>query len=59
MSEGRTAPLIDGRPARQGTLARLHRRGQRLMVTRAEQDEAQWVEGHLRPLAGRARTRSR
>jgi MinD-like ATPase involved in chromosome partitioning or flagellar assembly len=40
MRERRTAPLIDGRPASQSTLARLHRRGQRLMVTRAEQDEA-------------------
>jgi MinD-like ATPase involved in chromosome partitioning or flagellar assembly len=41
MRDGRAAPLIDGRPASQGTLAKLHRRGQRLMVTRAEQDEAQ------------------
>lgn len=41
MRERRPAPLIDGRPAGQSTLARLHRRGQRLMVTRAEQDEAQ------------------
>ena len=41
MREGRAAPLIDGRPARQGALAKLHRRGQRLTVTRAEQDEAQ------------------
>ena len=41
MRDGRTAPLIDGRRASQGTLAKLHRRGQRLVVTRAEQDEAQ------------------
>ena len=41
MREGRATPLIDGRRVHQGTLARLHRRGQRLLVTRAEQDEAQ------------------
>jgi MinD-like ATPase involved in chromosome partitioning or flagellar assembly len=41
MREGRAVPLIDGRPANRGTLARLHRRGQRLLVSRAEQDEAQ------------------
>ena len=40
MREGR-APLVDGRAVHQGTLARLHRRGQRLLVSRAEQDEAQ------------------
>jgi MinD-like ATPase involved in chromosome partitioning or flagellar assembly len=54
VSEGRTRPLIDGRPARQGTLARLHRRGQRLMVTRAEQDEAQ-LEQRLLAHAGVSR----
>jgi MinD-like ATPase involved in chromosome partitioning or flagellar assembly len=32
--------IVDGRPARQGALARLRRRGQRLMVSRAEHDEA-------------------
>lgn len=32
--------FVDGRPARQGALARLRRRGQRLMVSRAEHDEA-------------------
>jgi MinD-like ATPase involved in chromosome partitioning or flagellar assembly len=32
--------LVDGRPAPQGALARLRRRGQRLMVSRAEHDEA-------------------
>ena len=41
MREGQAAPLVDGRRVHQGTLARLHRRGQRLLVTRAEQDEAQ------------------
>ena len=34
------AVLLDGRPAPQGALARLRRRGQRLLVSRAEQDEA-------------------
>jgi MinD-like ATPase involved in chromosome partitioning or flagellar assembly len=34
------AVLVDGRPAPQGALARLRRRGQRLLVSRAEQDEA-------------------
>jgi MinD-like ATPase involved in chromosome partitioning or flagellar assembly len=46
MTNGRPAPLVDGRPARRGTLARLRRRGQRLLVTRAEQDEAE-LERHL------------
>jgi MinD-like ATPase involved in chromosome partitioning or flagellar assembly len=32
--------IVDGRPAPQGAFARLRRRGQRLMVTRAEHDEA-------------------
>jgi cellulose biosynthesis protein BcsQ len=32
--------LVDGRPAHQGALARLRRRGQRLTVSRAEHDEA-------------------
>ena len=32
--------IVDGRPAPRGALARLRRRGQRLMVSRAEQDEA-------------------
>jgi MinD-like ATPase involved in chromosome partitioning or flagellar assembly len=32
--------VVDGRPARQGAVARLRRRGQRLMVTRTEHDEA-------------------
>lgn len=51
MRQRRAAPLIDGRPAGQSTLARLHRRGQRLMVTRAEQDEAQ-LELRLQSRAG-------
>lgn len=41
MRDRRAAPHIDGRPARRGPLATLHRRGQRLLVSRAEQDEAQ------------------
>jgi MinD-like ATPase involved in chromosome partitioning or flagellar assembly len=41
MTEGRRAALVDGRPARRGTLARLRRRGQRLLLSRAEQDEAE------------------
>ena len=41
MTDGRPAALVDGRPARRGTLARLRRRGQRLLVTRTEQDEAE------------------
>lgn len=32
--------IVDGRPAHQGALARLRRRGQRLMVSRAEHGEA-------------------
>jgi MinD-like ATPase involved in chromosome partitioning or flagellar assembly len=40
MTSGPGAALLDGRPARRGTLARLRRRGQRLLVSRAEQDEA-------------------
>jgi MinD-like ATPase involved in chromosome partitioning or flagellar assembly len=32
--------IVDGRPAHQGALARLRRRGQRMLVSRAEQDEA-------------------
>jgi MinD-like ATPase involved in chromosome partitioning or flagellar assembly len=32
--------IVDGRPAHQGALSRLRRRGQRLMVSRAERDEA-------------------
>ena len=32
--------VVDGRPAQQGAFARLRRRGQRLMVSRAEHDEA-------------------
>jgi MinD-like ATPase involved in chromosome partitioning or flagellar assembly len=41
MSDRRAAPVIDGRPAGQGPLATLHRRGQRLMVSSAEREEAQ------------------
>ncbi len=33
--------VVDGRPAHQGALARLRRRGQRLLVSRSEQDEAE------------------
>jgi MinD-like ATPase involved in chromosome partitioning or flagellar assembly len=33
--------VVDGRPAHRGALARLRRRGQRLLVTRTEQDEAE------------------
>jgi MinD-like ATPase involved in chromosome partitioning or flagellar assembly len=33
--------VVDGRPAHQGALARLRRRGQRLRVSRDEQDEAE------------------
>jgi MinD-like ATPase involved in chromosome partitioning or flagellar assembly len=54
MTEGSTAPLIDGRPARQTTLARLHRRGQRLLVSNAEQREAQ-LEQRLLALRGVSR----
>jgi MinD-like ATPase involved in chromosome partitioning or flagellar assembly len=36
-----TRAVVDGRPAHQGALARLRRRGQRLLVTRTEQDEAE------------------
>jgi cellulose biosynthesis protein BcsQ len=32
--------VVDGRPAHRGAIARLRRRGQRLMVSRAEHDEA-------------------
>jgi cellulose biosynthesis protein BcsQ len=35
-----TEAIVDGRRARRGTLARLRRRGPRLMVSRAEHDEA-------------------
>ena len=41
MRDRRAAPYIDGRPARRGPLATLHRRGQRLLISRAEQEEAQ------------------
>jgi MinD-like ATPase involved in chromosome partitioning or flagellar assembly len=51
MRDGRAAPLIDGRPVHQGTLARLHRRGQRLLVSHAEQQEAQ-LEQRLLGLPG-------
>jgi MinD-like ATPase involved in chromosome partitioning or flagellar assembly len=51
MRDGRAAPLIDGRPARQGTFARLHRRGQRLLVSHAERQEAQ-LEQRLLALPG-------
>src|ERR687892_2161277 len=54
MTEGPAAPLIDGRRARQTTLARLHRRGQRLLVSRSEQDEAQ-LEQRLLALRGVSR----
>ena len=40
MTSGRAAALVDGRPARRGTLARLRRRSQRLLVSRDEQEEA-------------------
>jgi MinD-like ATPase involved in chromosome partitioning or flagellar assembly len=40
MTDGRRATLVDGRPAPQGAVARLRRRGQRLVVSRAEHDEA-------------------
>ena len=43
--------LVDGRPAREGALARLRRRGQRLMVSRAEHDEAD-VERRLQSHKG-------
>jgi MinD-like ATPase involved in chromosome partitioning or flagellar assembly len=43
--------LVDGRPADQGALARLRRRGRRLTVSRAEQDEAV-VEQRLRSHVG-------
>jgi MinD-like ATPase involved in chromosome partitioning or flagellar assembly len=38
---GRPDAIVDGRPAQHGTLARLRRRGQRLMVSRTERDEAE------------------
>jgi len=38
--------IVDGRPAQHGALARLRRRGQRLMVLRTERDEAE-LEGRL------------
>ena len=41
MRSGQPAALVDGRLARRGTFARLRRRGQRLLVSRAEQDEAE------------------
>jgi len=41
MTSGRHVALVDGRPAYQGTLASLRRRGQRLLVSRAEHDEAE------------------
>ena len=41
MRDRRAAPMIDGRPAGRGPLATLHRRGQRVMVSGAERDEAQ------------------
>jgi MinD-like ATPase involved in chromosome partitioning or flagellar assembly len=43
--------LVDGRPADLGAIARLRRRGQRLTVSRAEQDEAV-VEQRLRSQPG-------
>jgi MinD-like ATPase involved in chromosome partitioning or flagellar assembly len=54
MTDGGTAPLIDGRPARQTTLARLHRRGQRLLISQAEQHEAQ-LDQRLLALPGVSR----
>jgi Mrp family chromosome partitioning ATPase len=38
---GRPDAIVDGRPAQHGALARLRRRGQRLMVLRTERDEAE------------------
>ena len=38
---GQPDAIVDGRPAQQGALARLRRRGQRLMVLRTERDEAE------------------
>jgi MinD-like ATPase involved in chromosome partitioning or flagellar assembly len=38
---GSPGAIVDGRPAHHGALARLRRRGQRLMVSRSEQDEAE------------------
>jgi MinD-like ATPase involved in chromosome partitioning or flagellar assembly len=40
MSAGSRGALVDGLPARQGALARVRRRAQRLTVSRAEHDEA-------------------
>jgi MinD-like ATPase involved in chromosome partitioning or flagellar assembly len=40
MTSGRVAALVDGRPAHRGTIARLRRRSQRLLVSRDEQEEA-------------------
>jgi cellulose biosynthesis protein BcsQ len=40
MSVGSRRALVDGLPARQGALARVRRRAQRLTVSRAEHDEA-------------------
>jgi cellulose biosynthesis protein BcsQ len=37
---GRPDAIVDGRPANHGALARLRRRGQRLMVSRSERGEA-------------------
>jgi MinD-like ATPase involved in chromosome partitioning or flagellar assembly len=46
-----TNALVDGRPAHQGAFARLRRRGQRLMVSRAEHDEAD-IERRLHTHSG-------
>ena len=46
MSAGSRGALVDGLPARQGALARVRRRAQRLTVSRAEHDEAE-VERRL------------
>lgn len=49
MKDAPAAPFIDGRPAHQSALARLHRRGQRLLVSKAEQEEAQLDRRLLAP----------
>ena len=41
MTVGSPGAIVDGRPAHRGALARLRRRGQRLLVSRSEQDEAE------------------
>jgi MinD-like ATPase involved in chromosome partitioning or flagellar assembly len=51
MTTSRRVALVDGHPARRGTLARLRRRSQRLLVSKAEHDEAQ-IERHLLTLPG-------